>query len=188
MATPTSYTVKAGDSLSLIARNVLGDTTKWPEIARLNALAAPYTIRVGQVLKLPTSATTAAADTRPVDTLSTRQASSRLRELNAKILTLASQMIVAKQRGDEATLATLRISYKALSAEAAILRQQINRSEAPAELLIQLDAFSDKVLDVGRQIGQLPGKALDLFKYLPAIIGGLAVLGVLAFLWAYRKR
>lgn len=48
-----TYTVKAGDSLSKIARDVLGDMARWPEIAKLNAIAAPYVIRVGQLLELP---------------------------------------------------------------------------------------------------------------------------------------
>lgn len=47
------YTVEAGDSLSRIARDVLGDISRWPEIAATNNLAAPYTITPGQVLTLP---------------------------------------------------------------------------------------------------------------------------------------
>lgn len=47
------YTVEAGDSLSTIARDVLGDLTRWQEIASANKLAAPYVIYPGQVLQLP---------------------------------------------------------------------------------------------------------------------------------------
>jgi len=48
-----SYIVKAGDSLSKIARDVLRDVTRWPAIAELNDLRQPYTIMPGQVLQLP---------------------------------------------------------------------------------------------------------------------------------------
>lgn len=48
-----NYTVRNGDSLSLIARRVLGDLSRWPELAALNAIAPPYTIYPGQVLVLP---------------------------------------------------------------------------------------------------------------------------------------
>lgn len=48
-----TYTVKSGDSLSKIARDVLGDMSRWPEIAALNTLRAPYVIHPGQVLQLP---------------------------------------------------------------------------------------------------------------------------------------
>lgn len=48
-----TYTVKSGDSLSKIARDVLGDLNRWPEIAAANGIRAPYVIRVGQALRLP---------------------------------------------------------------------------------------------------------------------------------------
>lgn len=47
------YTVNAGDSLSTIARDVLGNLTLWSDIAKLNGLAAPYVIYPGQVIQLP---------------------------------------------------------------------------------------------------------------------------------------
>lgn len=182
-----TYTVRSGDSLSLIAKTQLGDLQRWPEIARLNGLTAPYTLRVGQVVKIPTSPT-AAADTTPPPARSTREASSRLTQLQGQLTELANRMRLALARGDQTTLETLRREYRALSAEAAILRQQINRSEAPSALLVQLDTFSDRVLETGRLIGELPAGIGRAFKFLPVIVGGLAVLGVLAFLWAYRKR
>lgn len=54
-----SYIVKAGDSLSKIARDVLSDINKWPAIATLNDLRQPYTILPGQVLQLPGAVATA---------------------------------------------------------------------------------------------------------------------------------
>ncbi len=47
------YEVKSGDSLSKIARDVLGNMSRWPEIAKLNNLVAPYTIFPGAQLLLP---------------------------------------------------------------------------------------------------------------------------------------
>lgn len=46
------YVVKSGDSLSKIARDVLGDMSLWPTIAELNNIREPYRIEIGQVLKL----------------------------------------------------------------------------------------------------------------------------------------
>ncbi len=50
------YQVKSGDSLSAIARDVLGDIERWPDIARLNNLAKPYTIYPGMQLIMPDTA------------------------------------------------------------------------------------------------------------------------------------
>lgn len=48
-----TYTVLADDTLSKIARDVMGDLARWPELAALNNIAAPYIIFPGQVLQLP---------------------------------------------------------------------------------------------------------------------------------------
>ena len=48
-----TYTVKSGDSLSLIAQNILKDISRWPEIATLNNISNPALIYPGQVLTLP---------------------------------------------------------------------------------------------------------------------------------------
>lgn len=50
-----SYTVKAGDSLSKIARHELGDAEKWHAIFEANRdqIDDPDLIHPGQVLKLP---------------------------------------------------------------------------------------------------------------------------------------
>lgn len=47
------YTVKSGDSLSSIARDVLGEMDRWPELAYMNQLVAPYIIRPGMILAMP---------------------------------------------------------------------------------------------------------------------------------------
>jgi len=47
------YTVQAGDSLTLIAREQLNDGARWKKIADINRLTKPYRIKAGQVLLLP---------------------------------------------------------------------------------------------------------------------------------------
>lgn len=47
-----NYIVKSGDSLSKIARDVLGDITLWVAIAKLNKISKVNKIYPGQVLSL----------------------------------------------------------------------------------------------------------------------------------------
>jgi len=54
--TPKTYTVKAGDTLSKIALNIYGDSTKWKAIYEANKKVIgsdPNKLKVGTVLKLP---------------------------------------------------------------------------------------------------------------------------------------
>jgi nucleoid-associated protein YgaU len=50
-----TYVVKPGDSLSKIAKEILGDAARWPEIFELNKdqIKDPNLIHVGQELRLP---------------------------------------------------------------------------------------------------------------------------------------
>ena len=48
-----SYTVQSGDNLSRIAKNELGKSSRWQEIADLNGLSGDSVLRIGQELKLP---------------------------------------------------------------------------------------------------------------------------------------
>jgi nucleoid-associated protein YgaU len=52
---PKVYVVKSGDSLSKIAKEVLGDASRWPEIYEANKdqIKDPNLIYPGQELKLP---------------------------------------------------------------------------------------------------------------------------------------
>jgi len=54
-AAKKTYVVKPGDSLSKIAKEQLGNASRWPEIFELNKdqIKDPNLIRVGQELKLP---------------------------------------------------------------------------------------------------------------------------------------
>lgn len=47
------YTVQLGDSPWKIAATLLGDGKRYVELIELNDLAAPYTLKVGQVLTVP---------------------------------------------------------------------------------------------------------------------------------------
>jgi len=54
--TPRTYTVKAGDSLSKIAKAVYGDAKKWKQIYEANKAVIgnnPDLIKPGQVLTIP---------------------------------------------------------------------------------------------------------------------------------------
>ena len=48
----TSYTVKNGDSLWVIAKLQLGDETKWKALAAKNNIEPPYIVMPGQVIQL----------------------------------------------------------------------------------------------------------------------------------------
>jgi LysM repeat protein len=48
-----TYTVKAGDTLSKIAKEFYGDATQYPVIAEFNGLEDPSRIFIGQVLRIP---------------------------------------------------------------------------------------------------------------------------------------
>lgn len=52
--TTITYTVKSGDTLSKIGTSL---KVKWEDIANLNGIKSPYTIKVGQVLKIPSTTT-----------------------------------------------------------------------------------------------------------------------------------
>ena len=57
-AQEATYTVKSGDTLSKIAKQLLGDANAYPEIFNANKdqLSDPDKIKPGQVLKIPQSA------------------------------------------------------------------------------------------------------------------------------------
>lgn len=47
------YTVQKGDTLSSIARKILGKASRWKEIMKLNKLKGPSSAKPGKVLKMP---------------------------------------------------------------------------------------------------------------------------------------
>lgn len=49
---PDTYTVKSGDSLWYIAKKFLDDSTMYTYLAQINSIEYPYTIYVGQTIKL----------------------------------------------------------------------------------------------------------------------------------------
>lgn len=66
LAAGNTYTVQAGDNLTRIAKQFLGDGERWDELLHANAdqLDTPKKLRVGMVLKLPADADAAGADSR----------------------------------------------------------------------------------------------------------------------------
>lgn len=50
--TPKTHTVKAGETLWVIAKKYLGDGSKYTELAKINNISNPNMIKVGQVIKL----------------------------------------------------------------------------------------------------------------------------------------
>jgi nucleoid-associated protein YgaU len=55
------YVVKSGDTPATIAREYLGDVSRWTEIARVNPGLEARSLKVGQTLRLPEGATPRAA-------------------------------------------------------------------------------------------------------------------------------
>ncbi len=54
-ATPSTYTVKSGDTLGKIAKAIYGDAMKYKDIyaANMDTMKSPDSVRVGQVLNIP---------------------------------------------------------------------------------------------------------------------------------------
>lgn len=48
-----TYTVKSGDSLSLISKKNYGTYANWKEIAEANDIESPYVLTVGETLVIP---------------------------------------------------------------------------------------------------------------------------------------
>ncbi len=57
-----TYTVKKGDTLSGIARRLLGDSERWPDIVAVNPGLAAETLKAGQLLAIPAAASTNETD------------------------------------------------------------------------------------------------------------------------------
>jgi nucleoid-associated protein YgaU len=52
-ATPDSYTIRRGDTLWSVARQVYGDGNRWRDIADANGISNPKKLRIGQKLMIP---------------------------------------------------------------------------------------------------------------------------------------
>lgn len=61
----TTYTVQPGDTLGGLAERFLGNSSKFVILARYNHIARSKDLRVGQVIRLPASATPAEASATP---------------------------------------------------------------------------------------------------------------------------
>jgi nucleoid-associated protein YgaU len=63
--------VKGGDTPAAIAREHLGDASRWTEIARLNPGLDAKSLKIGQTLKLPGGAAAPTAGVQPAATAKT---------------------------------------------------------------------------------------------------------------------
>lgn len=72
-ASSSMYTVQKGDTLSTIARRY---NMRWQDLASINNIASPYTLRVGQVLRLTNTTTVATPATSRTTTTTTRRTTS----------------------------------------------------------------------------------------------------------------
>lgn len=48
------YQIRSGETLKSIARDRLRDETRWIEIAYINSIEHPYTVKPGQIILIPT--------------------------------------------------------------------------------------------------------------------------------------
>ncbi|WP_426663701.1 LysM peptidoglycan-binding domain-containing protein [Rhodanobacter aciditrophus] len=69
-----SYTVRPGDSYSILAARYLGDAQRFLILARYNDSSDPSMLRAGQTLRLPLAAGSPGAETSPVATEADRAA------------------------------------------------------------------------------------------------------------------
>lgn len=106
--------------------------------------------------------------------------------ITAKMRDLVIRIRAAVAKQDQTAIDALKVEYRALSAQAAALRQAISTGEAPSALMLQLDKLSDSLIHAGQAIGEdvgggLKGAATTL-KLLPVFLG-LALVAVLVGLW-----
>lgn len=60
---PDTHTIVSGDTLGSLAKKYLGKESRWPEIAQLNPNLDPTNLKIGQVVKLPATATHSSSST-----------------------------------------------------------------------------------------------------------------------------
>jgi nucleoid-associated protein YgaU len=75
------YVVRAGDTLGEIARRALGTSTRWKEILELNPGLDPQRLAIGARLRLPTGATSAPTQERPLTVATAPKTAPTAREL-----------------------------------------------------------------------------------------------------------
>ncbi len=120
---------------------------------------------------------------------------SQLAQLQAQIDDLANRMMAANRAGDQATVDSLRGTFRDLSAQATALRVTLSQGDAPSPVLVKLDQLSDKLIAVGAAVGEKVGDTLNaavtasttLIRLLPIlVVAALVVAGL--YLWQKGKR
>ena len=123
--------------------------------------------------------------------LSTADYQGQLDQLQAQLDDLATSMRLAYKVGNTAALDIFRAKFKALSVQAAVLRQQLNANDQPSALLVQMDRFSDKATQLAAEVGadasDLAKGVAKTAKVLPWLIGAaLLVLGIAVYRGALK--
>lgn len=103
---------------------------------------------------------------------------SQLAQLQAQIGDLTRSMIAAKNAGNTAALEQFRAQYKVLSAQLAALRVQATQADAPSDFMKKLDAFSDSVINTGRNLGAAVDDTLKGAGTLARLLPWLLLLAV----------
>ncbi len=120
------------------------------------------------------------------------QQTARLDKLQAQLSDLAKSMQLAQRTRQVAALNMFRGQFKELSRAAAALRDELNRSDTPSQLMKAMDQFSDKAIAVAKEFGAdasaLTKGAARFLSNLPLVIGGLAVVAVVVAALYYLPR
>lgn len=101
-----TYTVVKGDSLYKIAREQLGSSNRWYELAQINRIRAPYLIQPGQVIKLSAERPSVAAVIAPYFTPEADANPTSYPEPQEP-----AKELIPKEQGNSAVSKTLGTSY-----------------------------------------------------------------------------
>jgi LysM repeat protein len=142
-ATPSTstYTVKSGDTLSGIGTKT---GIKWETIASLNGIKSPYTIKVGQVLKLKAATSSAPKPAAPTVDLSN--------------LIAASRRDPGLKQGGTTHAADVRIVETALKAEGLLAAAYAGDGSFGSTTIAAYKAWQKKCGYTGSAADGIPGK------------------------------
>lgn len=116
----------------------------------------------------------------------------KLAFLQSQLGGIATVLRQAIARGDQTLEAYMRTKYREFSGRLAALRVEASRRDMPSAFMRTLDAFSDRVLAIGREAGALAGAAAKglggVLKNLPFfLLAALVVVGIGAAGYARRR-
>lgn len=139
---PATYTVQKGDTLYSIA---LEHGQDYKEVAEWNGIQAPYTIRIGQALRLTSSQTETTTPLKPIPT-------AEAKPLSSTEPSLKTEPKATKQPYSDLALAHLEKPV-AKPAPVALPKPEITKAEPPKPILapepIKPDAGEEDAVDWG---------------------------------------